>query len=124
MNLLIGANPRKADIVLALMLGLLLASLSLILQQSMTWPAIITALLALYIGAGLISNVTTSTNQAWREQSRQRQWIFVIFHLTVYPAVILLVSESHEVSLVLIGFLVIKTGFFYSRVILSPRENG
>lgn len=124
MNLLIGANPRKADIVLALMLGLLLASLSLILQYPMTWPAIITALLALDIGAGLISNATTSTNQAWREQSRQRQWIFVIFHLTVYPAVILLVSESHVVSFMLIGFLVIKTGLFYSRVILSPRGNG
>lgn len=124
MNLLIGANPRKADIVLALMLGLLLASLSLILQYPMTWPAIITALLALDIGAGLISNATTSTNQAWREQRRQRQWIFVIFHLTVYPAVILLVSESHVVSYMLIGFLVIKTGLFYSRVILSPRGNG
>lgn len=124
MNLLIGANPRKADIVLALMLGLLLASLSLILQYPMTWPAIITALLALDIGAGLISNATTSTNKAWREQSRQRQWIFVIFHLTVYPAVILLVSESHVVSFMLIGFLVIKTGLFYSRVILSPRGNG
>lgn len=124
MNLLIGANPRKADIVLALMLGLLLAALSLILQQSVTLSAIFTALLALDIGAGLISNATTSTNQAWREQSRQRQWIFVIFHLTVYPAVILLVSASLVVSFMLIGFLVIKTRLFYSRVILSPRGKG
>jgi hypothetical protein len=124
LNLLVGASPRKADIVLAIMLGLLLATLSWIIQDSMTWQAIITALLGLDIGAGLISNATSSTNQAWREQSKQRQWLFVVFHVTVYPVAVVFLSQSPIVSLMLVGFLLIKTGLFYSRVILSaPRKS-
>jgi hypothetical protein len=124
LNLLVGASPRKADIVLAIMLGLLLATLSWIMQDSMTWQAIITALLGLDIGAGLISNATSSTNQAWREQSKQRQWLFVVFHVTVYPVAVVFLSQSTIVSLMLVGFLLIKTGLFYSRVILpEPRQS-
>jgi len=106
------------------MLGLLLATLSWIIQDSMTWQAIITALLGLDIGAGLISNATSSTNQAWREQSKQRQWLFVVFHVTVYPVAVVSLSQSPIVSLMLVGFLLIKTGLFYSRVILpAPRQS-
>lgn len=124
MNLLVGASPRKADIVLALMLGMLLATSSLMLQPQVSWTAIVTALLAFDIGAGLISNTTVSTNQEWQKQSTRRQWFFVIFHLTLYPVAIVFLSQSPMVSYILIGFLLIKTGLFYSRVILPETTRG
>lgn len=117
MNLLFGASPRRITLLLALISGITLGLFALLLQNSLQWNSIVTAILAVDIGAGLVSNASTSTNEAWKAQSHARQWVFVVFHLTIYPLAILLLSSSNVVTVTLITVLLIKTGLFFIRVL-------
>jgi hypothetical protein len=121
MNLFFGEHPSKWNIALSLLTGFILVGVAVMLQEPLGWNGIVTAFLAADIGAGLISNASKETNDAWKNESRSRQWVFVIFHLTVYPAAIILLSQSEVVTILFVGLLVVKTGLFYSRVMSTAR---
>lgn len=116
MRLFFGDRPRTWTVALALLTGLILVIVAIFLQQPLEWNGNVTAVLAADIGAGLISNASDETNEAWKKESHARQWVFVIFHLTAYPAAIILLSQSMTLSVLLVGLLIVKTGLFYSRV--------
>ena len=95
-----------------LFVGAILASTVLIIGGVDSWKNILLALLAWDIGSGLMITSNEGLHQAWREQTRTNRWVFVIFHVTVYPAIVILLSPSVGISVLLVGLLVAKTGFF------------
>lgn len=116
MRLLVGDRPRPLNIALMLLMGAMLAFFTFCLLGVGHWMHWMVLGLAFDIGAGLISNATQSTNQAWREQPVHRQKSFVLLHLTLYPLAVVFLSRDLWVSLLLLGFLLVKVGFFVRRV--------
>lgn len=95
-----------------LFVGAVLAGTVLIIGGADSWKTILLAILAWDIGSGLMSTSNEGLHQAWREQTRTNRWLFVIFHLTVYPAVVIFLSPTPGISVLLVGLLVAKTCFF------------
>ena len=95
-----------------LLVGAVLASSVLVIGGVESWKSILLALLAWDIGSGLMSTSNEGLHQAWRAQSRTNRWLFVIFHLTVYPAIVILISPNVGISVLLVGLLLAKTVFF------------
>ena len=111
-QLLVGFNAKPINVVLMLLVGAVLASSVLVIGGVESWKSILLALLAWDIGSGLMSTSNEGLHQAWRAQSRTNRWLFVIFHLTVYPAIVILLSPNVGISVLLVGLLLAKTGFF------------
>lgn len=116
MHLLIGDQPRPLNIALMLLMGAILAFFTFHRLGASHWMYWGVIGLAFDIGAGLVSNATQSTNQAWRQQPVRRQKSFVVLHLTLYPLAVVVLSGNMEVSLLLVGCLLVKVGLFVYRV--------
>jgi hypothetical protein len=78
----------------------------------LTLKTALTAILALDIFAGLMSNLQPQTNQAWKKQSRISRILFVTFHLTIYPLLIVLFQVSLPLMTVMLVLLLTKTSAF------------
>jgi hypothetical protein len=111
-QLLVGFHAKPIKVVLMLFVGAVLAITVLIIGGVENWKSVLLAILAWDIGAGLMSTSNPGLHDAWRQQSRANRWFFVIFHLTVYPAVLIFLSPTLGISVLLVGLLVAKTGFF------------
>lgn len=72
----------------------------------------LTAIFALDIFAGLMSNLQPQTNQAWKKQSNLFRQMFVIFHLTIYPFLVVLFQVSVPLMVLILVMLLTKTTAF------------
>lgn len=121
-HLLLGDPLRLEELLLILSVGLTLGIFTLFTLQTITVSNVLLALLAMDIGSGLISNSRTQTNRVWQSQPKWMIWTFIVFHLTVYPTVLVLLSSNILILCLLIALLVIKVGFFFVGVILKKGE--
>lgn len=64
------------------------------------------------LSSGLISNATRSTQQAWLKVRPIFKYLFIIFHLFVYPFIIFAASQYPPLTIVLLATLLVKTCFF------------
>ena len=92
-------------------------------KDNLTWHSMVGCVLAFDIGAGLLSNATSETNIAWQEKPKWLSVVFILFHLTVYPLVLLLTFKNFVyIGLFLIALLVIKTLLFANGVLFRPSD--
>lgn len=118
-QLLVGSHTKPINVVLMVFVGAVLATSVLIIGGVESWKSILLALLAWDIGAGLMSTSNDGLHDAWRQQSRINRWLFVVFHLTVYPAVVIFLSPTLGISVLLVGLLIAKTCFFAAGTLTS-----
>lgn len=78
----------------------------------LTLHTVFTAILAFDIVAGLFSNLQTKTNQAWKAEPVLSRRLFVFFHLTVYPLLVILFQVSIPLMVLMLVFLLTKTTAF------------
>jgi hypothetical protein len=117
-HLLFGKPISLLGMTLILSTGLIVGLLTYFFLQEFSASNIIVSILAADIGAGLISNSRPQTHKEWKLQPRWVQWTFVIFHLTIYPIVLFLLTDNILVLSFLITLLTIKTALFFIGVIL------
>ena len=93
-----------------------LAYLAIAMQPDLNWKTILLAALSFDIGAGLVSNATQGTREAWRQNPGRGPMItFLIVHLTAFPAALFWLSQGNlELFAVLTCFLAAKVLLFYA----------
>ena len=110
-ELLFGENQNF--LIIALML---IPSISFFVFILWVFPfslnTFLTAIFALDIFAGLMSNLQPQTNQAWKKQSNLFRQMFVIFHLTIYPFLVVLFQVSVPLMVLILVMLLTKTTAF------------
>ena len=110
-ELLFGENQNF--LIIALML---IPSISFFVFILWVFPfslnTFLTAIFALDILAGLMSNLQPQTNQAWKKQSNLFRQMFVIFHLTIYPLLVVLFQVSVPLMVLILVMLLTKTTAF------------
>lgn len=109
--LLYGKNPDPRTVIL-MSLWPAAFVVYLFLTYPFEWKLVATAFLAFDILAGLLSNSTEGTHEAWRELPKKALVVFVIFHLTLYPLLVVLFSVDTPLMMFLLATLVVKTAFF------------
>ena len=77
-----------------------------------TPKTVLTAIIAMDIFAGLMSNLQPQTNQAWKKQSKLSRMLFVIVRLTIYPLLIVLFQVSLPLMTLMLVLLLTKTTAF------------
>lgn len=108
LSLLLGENQDLRVIVLILIPPVFFA-MYIVMTFSLEFKTIITALLALDIFAGLLSNLQEKTHQAWKKQSKSSLVAFVWVHLTLYPLAVVLVQVSLPLMMLMLAMLITKT---------------
>ncbi len=111
MKLLFGKNNPKI-IVLILLCGVLLSGLIAFFIKPASFQDYLLLFLSFDIGSGLVSNATKSTKKEWFKIKPIYKYVFSIFHILIYPIIIVELSKSTEISIILIFLLYIKTAFF------------
>lgn len=93
-----------------------LAFLVIIMQPELDWQTILLAALSFDIGAGLVSNATQGTREAWRQKPGRGPMIaFLVVHLTAFPVALYYLSQGNlELLAVLTCFLAAKVLLFYA----------
>lgn len=115
-TLWIGDRPQPLDVGAMMVAGLALAGVVLVFTPMPDWRTFVLALLAWDIGAGMVSNATRATREAWRNAaSRYDRISFIVSHLTVYPVVLFWLADG-EIALALLvcAFLIAKVMLFIS----------
>lgn len=93
MDLIFGKNsPRTITLILlpGAVVALVIAYV-INLNSLVDLPGI---LLAIDIVSGVISNATKSTQKAWFKVKNIYRYLFIGFHLTVYPAILFLLFSE------------------------------
>lgn len=112
-SLWVGEQPQALDLGAMALAGFALAGVTLALAPAIDWCLLVLAVLAWDIGAGLVSNATAATREAWRRHaSKSDRYGFMISHLTVYPIVLYWLASG---DLVLTGLV---CAFLLAKVIL------
>ena len=100
---LLGASPTTATVRLAAALGGLLAVVAGLTAPIEGLRLFIVMAFSFDLAAGLISNLSQSTQDFWRSQSFFLKGAYVIVHLTLYPiALIALVGVSVTLWILLV----------------------
>lgn len=107
-NLLIGDHQDYRVIFIILFPSAMLA-LYILYTYGSTLNSIVTAVLALDIFAGLISNLQPKTHLAWSQLPASSRTGFVIVHLTLYPLFVILFQTSLPLMALLLSMLITKT---------------
>ena len=110
-ELLFGKNQDKRVVLLILVSSFSFSGYILWLYP-LTLYTVLTAILALDIFAGLMSNLQPQTNQAWKKQRSSSRLLFVIIHLTIYPLLIVLFQVSLPLMTLMLVLLLTKTTAF------------
>lgn len=110
-SLLVGENQNNKTAILMLVPPICFL-VYILLSYPISFKSVATAILSLDIFAGLLSNLQDKTNQAWKKQTRKSLIMFVIFHLTVYPLVVILLQVSIPLMILMLGMLFTKTMAF------------
>ena len=108
LSLLLGENQDLRVIVLILIPPAFFA-MYIVMTFPLEFKTIITALMALYIFAGLLSNLQEKTHQTWKKQPKSNLIAFVWIHLTLYPLVVVLVQVSLPLMMLMLAMLITKT---------------
>jgi hypothetical protein len=109
---IVGREPNPRILAAAVLVGVVLAAAVLGVERSEPFTRMVAALLALDVGAGLVSNASRSTRSYWAERSRVARLTFLVVHLSVYPAALVLLVGEAWLQWLLIGALCIKTALF------------
>ena len=100
---LLGAYPTAPTVRLAAAMGGLLAAVAGLTAPIEGPSFFILMVLSFDLAAGLISNLSQSTQDFWRSQSFFLKGAYVIVHLTLYPiALITLVGVSVTLWILLV----------------------
>jgi hypothetical protein len=83
---------------------------------TLTW---LTALFAVDLVSGMISNQLVDTNQAWQEIKPIYAYIFIGFHTVIYPAILYVVEKDWLIFGTLLFILSIKLYGFIRGYFLS-----
>ena len=110
-ELLFGKNQDNRVVLLILVSSFSFSGYILWLYP-LTLYTVLTAILALDIFAGLMSNLQPQTNQAWKKQRSSSRLLFVIIHLTIYPLLIVLFQVSLPLMTLMLVLLLTKTTAF------------
>lgn len=109
---LFGKNTKLVEAALILLAGIGFGVyIALILNQSL-FDNIIVGILSADILSGLISNSRKETNQIWSEQGKMTHVIFLTYHLSIYPIILILFINSYIILGLLIFLLIIKVSFY------------
>lgn len=111
MLLMFGSKSYRR-IALLIIPGILLACLVAILERPREVGQWLTILISVDIGAGLVSNATSLTRLAWVNVKITHKHLFIIFHLFIYPLIIINISKKLVVTSILLILLFIKTTYF------------
>ncbi len=108
----VGRNPDPRVLLTAVLTGAALAALVLGVERSAPSVRVLGALLALDVGAGLVSNASRSTRSFWAGRSVAARMTFIVVHLTAYPAALVLLIGTAWLQWSLVGALLVKTALF------------
>ena len=111
---LIGRDPDPRVLLVAALAGTALVALVLGVEEGGRLTRAAAALLALDVGAGLVSNGSRSTRSYWAGRSLAARRTFVLVHLTVYPAALVLLVDTGWLRWLLVGALLVKIALFAS----------
>jgi len=109
---IVGRDPDPHVLLTAVLTGAALAVLVLGVERSAPTVRVLAALLVLDVGAGLVSNASRSTRSFWAGRSVAARMTFVVVHLTVYPAALILLIGTAWLQWSLVGALLVKTVLF------------
>ena len=109
--LLVG-EEQDISTVLIILSPALFFSLFILFSYEIDFRTILTAVLAFDIFSGLLSNMQAKTHQAWRRISKSYHILFVVFHLTIYPLAVVLLTLSIPLTIMMLAMLVSKTAAF------------
>ena len=110
-ELLFGEN-QHIRIIALMVIPSIFFSMYILWVFPLTLNTVLTAILAMDIFAGLIINLQPQTNQAWKKQSKLSRILFVTFHLTIYPLLIVLFQVSLPLMVLMLVLLLTKTAAF------------
>lgn len=111
---LLGASPTTATVSLAAALGGLLAAVAGITAPIEGLSLFIAMAFSFDLAAGLISNLSQSTQGFWRSQSFSLKVAYVIVHLTLYPFVLITLVGVSVTLWILLVILTAKIFAFIS----------
>lgn len=109
---IVGRDPDRRVLLTAALAGAVLAALVFSVEQSEPLARSVAALLALDVGAGLVSNASRSTRSFWADRSIGARRTFLVVHLTVYPAALVLLVHTGWLRWLLFGALLVKVALF------------
>jgi nitrate reductase NapE component len=110
--MLLAGEHQDGRIIFIILVSSIAFSGYILWMFSLTLNAIFTAILAFDIMAGLFSNLQPQTNQAWKKQPLLSRQIFIIFHLTLYPLLVVLFQLSLPLMVLMLVLLITKTTAF------------
>lgn len=108
LSLLLGEN-QDLRVTVFMLIPPAFFAMYIVMTFPLDFKTIITALLALDIFAGLLSNLQEKTHQAWKKQPKSSLIAFVLVHLTLYPLAVVLVQVSFPLMMLMMAMLITKT---------------
>jgi hypothetical protein len=109
---LFGKDTKIVEAALILLAGIGFGVfIAFILNQTL-FENIIVSILSADILSGLISNSRKETNQIWKMQSKMTHVMFLTFHLTIYPVILIIFIKNYLILGLLIFLLIIKVSFY------------
>jgi methionyl-tRNA synthetase len=118
LKLLFG-KPTLSRMLVISIPGLFAGILVLSLHPNTTTLTWLTALFAVDLVSGMISNQLVDTNQAWQEIKPIYAYIFIGFHTVIYPAILYVVEKDWLIFGTLLFILSIKLYGFIRGYFLS-----
>jgi hypothetical protein len=111
-ELLFGKNTKTLEAILILLAGAGFGVFIGINLNQTIFENIVVGILSADILSGLISNSRKETNQIWNELGKMTHVVFLSYHLTIYPVILILFVKSYMVLGLLIFLLLIKVSFY------------
>jgi hypothetical protein len=109
---LVGETPRPLTIGVAGVLGLSFA-LAVTLSHPTVWSvSLLLMVTAFDLVAGLVSNLSTSTQVFWRSRAKPLQVTYVLVHALAYPLLLWSITGGGLVWWLLLTVLAAKTTAF------------
>jgi hypothetical protein len=118
LNLLFG-KPTLTRILVISIPGLLAGMFVFFFHPNPTTLTWLTALFAVDLVSGMISNQLVDTNQAWQEIKPIYAYLFIGFHTVIYPAILYVVEKDWLIFGTLLFILSIKLYGFIRGYFLS-----
>lgn len=111
MELIFGKiSPKR--ILLILLPGALIALLIAYFYELRDLTDLFSLVLAVDVVSGIISNSTKPTQKAWLSVKSIYRYLFIVIHLTLYPALLLVIVENNTLQNILILLLLVKISIF------------
>lgn len=124
MELIFGKNNLRR-ISLILLPGIIIALLIALLNKPENLTDLLSLVLVVDIVSGIISNSTKPTQEAWLKVRNIYKYLFLTIHLTLYPAILVVIVENDILQNILIFLLIVKISIFTygQRKIITKASN-